>query len=180
MMFGFFQCLDAFLYIFTFLPIRFVMALCKLCVKGCISSCLSKPGRILEPAQICDLLKGFILIMCCILMQYVDVSMMYHIVRGQSIIKLYIFFNMLEVFDRLFSSFGQDILDSLFWTATEYHNTKREHFGVIPHVALALVYCFLHAGLVLFQATTLNVAFNSHNKALLTIMMSNNVSNLLM
>ena len=30
--------------------------------------------------------------------------------------------------------------------------------------------------LVLFQATTLNVAFNSHNKALLTIMMSNNVS----
>jgi len=47
----------------------------------------------------------------------------------------------LQVFDRLFSSFGQDILDSLFWTATEYHNTKREHFGVIPHVALALVYC---------------------------------------
>ena len=36
----------------------------------------------------------------------------------------------------------------------------------------------LHAGLVLFQATTLNVAFNSHNKALLTIMMSNNVSGL--
>ena len=28
--------------------------------------------------------------------------------------------------------------------------------------------------LMLFQATTLNVAFNSHNKALLTIMMSNN------
>lgn len=26
------------------------------------------------------------------------------------------------------------------------------------------------------QATTLNVAFNSHNKSLLTIMMSNNVS----
>jgi len=29
---------------------------------------------------------------------------------------------------------------------------------------------------VLFQATTLNVAINSNNKALLTIMMSNNVS----
>ena len=34
----------------------------------------------------------------------------------------------------------------------------------------------MHAILVLFQATTLNVAFNSHNKALMTIMMSNNVS----
>lgn len=32
-----------------------------------------------------------------------------------------------------------------------------------------------HSGLVLLQANTLNVAFNSHNKALLTIMMSNNV-----
>jgi len=29
--------------------------------------------------------------------------------------------------------------------------------------------------IILCQATTLNVAFNSHNKALLTIMMSNNV-----
>lgn len=37
-------------------------------------------------------------------------------------------------------------------------------------------YPVLHAMLVLVQATTLNVAFNSHNKALLTIMMSNNVS----
>lgn len=30
--------------------------------------------------------------------------------------------------------------------------------------------------IILCQATTLNVAFNSHNKALLTIMMSNNVN----
>lgn len=34
----------------------------------------------------------------------------------------------------------------------------------------------LHSLLVLFQATTLNVAFNSNNKSLLIIMMSNNVS----
>lgn len=40
-------------------------------------------------------------------------------------------------------------------------------------------YSVLHSLLVLFQATTLNVAINSNNKALLTIMMSNNVSYLL-
>lgn len=34
----------------------------------------------------------------------------------------------------------------------------------------------LHAILIMVQASTLNVAFNSHNKSLLTIMMSNNVS----
>lgn len=34
----------------------------------------------------------------------------------------------------------------------------------------------IHTLLILFQATVLLVAFNSHNKALLTVMMSNNVS----
>ena len=45
---------------------------------------------------------------------------------------------------------------------------------VIPHVLLAVAYVFLHSMLVLLQATTLNVAINASNKALLTIMMSNN------
>lgn len=39
----------------------------------------------------------------------------------------------------------------------------------------AKCYLVLHAILIMVQATTLNVAFNSHNKSLLTIMMSNNV-----
>ena len=47
-------------------------------------------------------------------------------------------------------------------------------FQVIPHVLLAVAYVFLHSMLVLLQATTLNVAINASNKALLTIMMSNN------
>ncbi|XP_008486903.2 transmembrane anterior posterior transformation protein 1 homolog [Diaphorina citri] len=39
---------------------------------------------------------------------------------------------------------------------------------------IAVIYVFLHGVLVLLQATTLNVAINSNNKALLTIMLSNN------
>lgn len=42
--------------------------------------------------------------------------------------------------DRLFSSFGQDILEALFWTATEPKGRKREHVGVIPHLILAIIY----------------------------------------
>jgi hypothetical protein len=56
----------------------------------------------------------------------------------------------------------------------EPRGKKREHIGVVPHLLLAIGYVFLHALLVLLQATTLNVAINSSNKALLTIMMSNN------
>ncbi|XP_061100772.1 transmembrane anterior posterior transformation protein 1 homolog isoform X4 [Conger conger] len=171
MIFGFFLCLDAFLYVFTLLPLRVLLALVRLLTLPC---CGLSGSRLLQPAQVCDLLKGFIMILCYSMMHYVDYSMMYHLIRGQSVIKLYIIYNMLEVADRLFSSFGQDILDALYWTATEPKKKKRAHIGVIPHFLMAVLYVFLHAILIMVQATTLNVAFNSHNKSLLTIMMSNN------
>ncbi|XP_034146907.1 transmembrane anterior posterior transformation protein 1 homolog isoform X2 [Esox lucius] len=171
MMFGFFLCLDAFLYVFTLLPLRVLLALIRLLTLPC---CGLRGTVVLQPAQVCDVLKGFIMVLCYVMMSYVDYSMMYHLIRGQSVIKLYIIYNMLEVADRLFSSFGQDILDALYWTATEPKERKRAHIGVIPHFLMAVLYVFLHAILIMVQATTLNVAFNSHNKSLLTIMMSNN------
>uniref|UniRef100_A0A8C2CL59 Transmembrane anterior posterior transformation 1b n=1 Tax=Cyprinus carpio TaxID=7962 RepID=A0A8C2CL59_CYPCA len=182
MMFGFFLCLDVFLYVFTLLPLRVLLALMRLLTLPCCglraSICpyckKSSGSRILQPAQVCDVLKGVIMVLCYFMMHYVDYSMMYHMIRGQSVIKLYIIYNMLEVADRLFSSFGQDILDALYWTATEPKERKRAHIGVIPHFFMAVLYVFLHAILIMVQATTLNVAFNSHNKSLLTIMMSNN------
>ncbi|KAH7931567.1 hypothetical protein HPB49_025749 [Dermacentor silvarum] len=80
-----------------------------------------------------------------------------------------------QVADKLFSSFGQDILDALLWTATEPEPRRaRRRLGLLAHLALALAYVLLHCLLVMLQATTLSVAINSQNKALLTIMMSNN------
>ncbi|XP_004707820.2 transmembrane anterior posterior transformation protein 1 homolog [Echinops telfairi] len=171
MVFGIFLCLDAFLYVFTLLPLRVFLALFRLFTLPCYGL---RDRRLLQPAQVCDIFKGVILVICYFMMHYVDYSMMYHLIRGQSVIKLYIIYNMLEVADRLFSSFGQDILDALYWTATEPKERKRAHIGVIPHFFMAVLYVFLHAILIMVQATTLNVAFNSHNKSLLTIMMSNN------
>lgn len=77
---------------------------------------------------------------------------------------------------RLMSAFGQDTLDALFWTATEPRGKKREHFGVLFHLIVATAYVALHSTIVLLQALTLNVAINSDNKGLLTIVISNNVS----
>ncbi|KAG7518148.1 transmembrane anterior posterior transformation protein 1-like isoform X2 [Solea senegalensis] len=171
MIFGLFLCIDAFLYLFTLLPLRVLLALLRLLTLPC---CGISGSRLLQPAQVCDMLKGLILVLTLSMMHYVDYSMMYHLIRGQSVIKLYLIFNMLEVADRLFSSFGQDILDALYWTATEPKERKRDSIGVIPHFFMALFYVFLHAILIMVQASTLNVAFNSHNKSLLTIMMSNN------
>ncbi|XP_073998628.1 protein TAPT1 homolog isoform X1 [Rhodnius prolixus] len=172
MIYGFMQCTDSFLFVYTFLPIRFVLAVWTL-IKRPFQVCFGSESA-LNPAQICDILKGCILVICSFLISYVDTSIMYHLIKSQSVIKLYIFYNMLEVGDRLFSAFGQDVIDALFWTSTEPRDRKREHLGTIPHLLFAVIYVFLHALLVLCQATTLNVAINSSNKALLTIMISNN------
>lgn len=178
MSYGFFHCLDSFLFIFTFLPIRFFTALTKLILKTPLYFLrLYRPshGRLLFPAEIIDLLKGFIIAGCVYVMSHIDTSMMYHLIKSQSVIKLYLFFSMLEVGDRLFSALGQDTIDALFWTATEpRRGRKREHIGVLAHFLLTIIYVILHTLLVLLQATTLNVAINASNKALLTIMMSNN------
>jgi len=177
MSYGFFQCTDAFLFLFTFLPLRYILALWALITRPFLnyfSRNTTYSKRILLPSEIIDVLKGTIILICCFTLSHIDTAMMYHLIKSQSVIKLYIFFNMLEVGDRLFSVFGQDIIDALFWTATETKGRKREHFGVLPHFLLAVAYVLMHTCLVLLQATTLNVAINSSNKALLTIMMSNN------
>ncbi|KAG5885764.1 hypothetical protein JTB14_031201 [Gonioctena quinquepunctata] len=183
MRYGLLQCADSFLYVYTFLPIRVLLALWALATRpfSKLSSKLvfrnqgdKKNKRILTPAEICDLLKAVIILFCSVIMFYVDTNMLYHLIKSQSVIKLYMFYNMLEIGDRLISAFGQDAIDSLFWTATEPRGRKREHFGTLPHLVFAIVYVVLHSLLVLFQATTINVAINSRNKALMTIMMSNN------
>ncbi|XP_012222653.1 protein TAPT1 homolog [Linepithema humile] len=184
MAYGFLQCADSFLFVYTFLPLRFAMALWAVITRP-LRHCL-RNGRVranntekyLSPAEICDLLKGVVVLTCWAATWKVDTSIMYHLVKSQSVIKLYIFYNMLEVADRLFSAFGQDTIDSLLWTATEPRSrsksTRTQHLGVLPHLFFALAYVLLHSILVLLQATTLNVAINSSNKSLLTVMMSNN------
>ncbi|XP_075146286.1 protein TAPT1 homolog [Haematobia irritans] len=176
MVYGIMQCADSFLYIHTFLPVRFALAVWGMLTRP-IASCLGlrrRTQRLLTPAEICDLLKGSIWIAVTLLMLSVDTNRVYHIIKSQSIIKLYLFYNMLEVGDRLLSAFGQDTIDALFWTATEPKTSKREHFGLITHILFTLIYVVLHSFLIMFQATTLNVAVNSNNKGLLTIMISNN------
>lgn len=161
--YGLLQCIDAFCYLFTFLPIRFFMSIAGFVLRL----------RPWTSAETCDFFKVWIIVFGSILMQHIDTSVVYHQVRGQGVIKLYIFYNMLEVADKLFSSLGQDILDALFWTANEPKSFKSV-LRTLCHFGFALTYASIHTFLVLLQATTLNVAFNSHNQALLAIMMSNN------
>ncbi|GAB7363453.1 hypothetical protein MBLNU230_g3727t2 [Neophaeotheca triangularis] len=134
----------------------------------------SKPSALL-PNHKADLLQGLLIILSCTVLMYFDASRMYHSIRGQAAIKLYVIYNVLEVFDRLFSALGQDVLECLFSKETleRKPNGRSKIVRPIWMFLLALVYNVVHATALFYQVVTLNVAVNSYSNALLTLLMSN-------
>eukprot|EP01137_Pigoraptor_chileana_P013293 Opistho-2@66620 len=167
--FGLFLCLDTFLFVFTFLPIRTIIA----CFRLLFSILMLKSESRLSAVQKCDILRCGIIMIVCYVLSLVDASRLYHFIRGQSVLKLYVIYNVTEIFDKLCASFGQDVLDALFWTASEPRGRRRIHLGIIPHFVLSVLYVLLHSMIVFYQVLTLNVAVNSEQSALLTLLVSN-------
>ena len=100
---------------------------------------------------------------------------MYHGIRGQAAIKLYVIYNVLEVCDRLFSALGQDVFECLFSReilerTPDGRSRILRPFGMF---LLALCYNVIHSTALLYQVITLNVAVNSYSNALLTLLLSN-------
>ena len=93
MSFGFIVCLDSFLYTFTILPIRFAFAFGRL-----VTNIFARSAPPLPPSQKADILRALLLVISImILSPLTDASKIYHSIRGQDTIKLYVIFNALEV-----------------------------------------------------------------------------------
>lgn len=134
----------------------------------------STPSLLL-PSHKSDLLKGLLILLSCLLLMQLDPSRMYHNIRGQSAMKLYVIYNVLEVSDRLLSAIGQDVLECLFCRETLERGADGRSKLIRPLwiFVLALIYNVLHASALFYQVITLNVAVNSYSNALLTLLMSN-------
>lgn len=122
-----------------------------------------------------DLLQGLLIVATCAMLTKFDASRMYHSIRGQAAIKLYVIYNVLEVGDRLLSALGQDILECLFSAQTldRKPNGRSKVLRPLWMFGLALVYSVAHTTALFYQVITLNVAVNSYSNALLTLLMSN-------
>ncbi|KAI1358218.1 DUF747-domain-containing protein [Xylaria arbuscula] len=122
-----------------------------------------------------DLLQGAVLICSSIALSNLDASRMYHFIRAQSSMKLYVIYNILEVSDRLLSAIGQDILECLFSSETLSRNSSGRSKILLPFgmFLLALVYNVIHTWCLFYQVITLNVAVNSYSNSLLTLLISN-------
>ena len=130
----------------------------------------------MKAAHKCDILKVLLFVLCSTMLLYVDASRLYHSIRGQAVIKLYVIFNVLDVLNRLGSAFGHDILDSLFSKSTvqTQETATARRLSRSTQFVVAICYVFAHSMILFYQMIALNVAFNSYSNSLLPIMLSSN------
>ncbi|CDZ98162.1 Predicted membrane protein [Phaffia rhodozyma] len=174
--FGSLVCLDSFLYVFTILPIRSFIALCVLLENYWSALVKRKPRRHLAPTQRIDIIKFLLVLFSCVILIWgTDASYIYHSIRGQDSIKLVVIFGAFEIADKLCCAFGQDVLDSLFAreTLSRRPNGSQPHFRPVFFFCLSLGCVVAHTLVFLFQLISLNVAINSFDNALLTLLVSN-------
>ena len=100
----------------------------------------------------------------------ISIGKLYHWIRGQAMLKLYVLIAIVEVFDRLMCSLGQDCLDSMYWNTTRNPRSMR----MLISVVVVLVYAGVHTLILFVHVATLNVAMNSADQALLTLLISGN------
>uniref|UniRef100_A0A3Q7GVV0 Protein POLLEN DEFECTIVE IN GUIDANCE 1 n=1 Tax=Solanum lycopersicum TaxID=4081 RepID=A0A3Q7GVV0_SOLLC len=116
---GVFVCLDSFLSLLTVMPTRLIMI--------CWRFLKTRQFKKLSAVELSDIGCCVALSSGAILLQQTDISLIYHMIRGQGTIKLYVVYNVLEVFDKLFQSFGGDVMQTLFNTAEGLANSSTEN-----------------------------------------------------
>ncbi|KAJ6834078.1 uncharacterized protein M6B38_337635 [Iris pallida] len=116
---GFFFCLDSFLSLLTIMPARILMTIWR----------VLKTRQFQRPsaAELSDFGCFIVLVFGVTTLHKTDISLIYHIIRGQGTIKLYVVYNVLEIFDKLCQSFGEDVLQVLFNSAEGLANCSAEN-----------------------------------------------------
>ncbi|OMO72457.1 S-locus glycoprotein [Corchorus olitorius] len=161
---GFFVCFDSFLSLLTIMPTRILITLWRLLT----TRQFKRPSA----AELCDF--GCFVVLACgvILLERTDISLIYHMIRGQGTIKLYVVYNVLEIFDKLCQSFGGDVLETLFNSAEGLANCSQENMRFwirrfVSDQALAMTFSNI-------LAITLSTCIVAHNNALFALLVSNN------
>mmetsp|Transcript_10374 Transcript_10374/g.15703 ORF Transcript_10374/g.15703 Transcript_10374/m.15703 type:complete len:1075 (-) Transcript_10374:100-3324(-) len=168
--FGLAICADSFVHVLTVTPLKFVWSLlCLICTA-------IRPGKGIgwcsfHRRHLYQLLRVFIIVFVYkFALCPISFGKVYHWIRGQAMLKLYVLMAMVEVFDRLMCSFGQDAMDSLYWNTTR----RPYHPRMIASTLVALIYTIFHSLILFVHAATLNVAMNSADSALMSLLIGGN------
>lgn len=105
-------------------------------------------------AVLCDFSCFAVLAFGVTLLERTDISLIYHMIGGQGTIKLYVMYNVLEIFDRLCQNFGSDVLETLFYSAETLVDSSEENmrsciWKFIYDLALAMASSIFHSFILL-------------------------------
>ncbi|SCU99837.1 LANO_0F03928g1_1 [Lachancea nothofagi CBS 11611] len=155
MLYSLLACLNCFLYYFTVFPARLLFG-------------LFGRRKLTRNSKEYNML-GLIGLATMVLLR-VDTSRVYHRIKGQSAIKLYMMFGVLEMCDKMLSSVGQSLM--LVVRAKRYKKGQAKAFQTIMLNLCALAYLVCHGFILMYETIALNVAVNSYSNSLLTLLLS--------
>lgn len=178
--FGCFVALDSFLYVITYMPIRFCFAVYVFVDEVALPTQLKMASdEAPEPGvrswnfprnRLYDFMRGLLLLTGCYALSLVDMSRVYHYIRMQNTLKLYALTGMMEIVDKLLCSFGIDVLESLFVKS----RSSGQGSGAVFTFVVAAVYVVIHSSLYFLHLATLTVAINNQDQSLVTVLILNN------
>lgn len=137
-MLGYFMCLESFLYSLTVTPIRFLVIF----VRWLLSLFSSKFK--LSRWQSYELVRGLLVVSCLVVLRRVKSSFLYHLIRSQSFVKIYVIYNFLDTIDRLLTVFGRDIVEALYWLVIGKKVDDEKRYPLVVYVFLEFAYFSKH------------------------------------
>ncbi|OII71999.1 uncharacterized protein cubi_01332 [Cryptosporidium ubiquitum] len=141
--------------------------------------------------ELTDLSRFLVLILSICIFSRVDISFFYHYIRGQGLLKLYFIFNMLEIFEKLFRSFGRDLIDTYlesnikFFTYIGFVNgnyqQEKNQLGFLNLLInsfskyfMVIIYLLIHCTIHMIRGLALNISLNSSEYTMFLIVINNN------
>lgn len=178
--FGLLVCLNLFLTLFTLVPLKLGIV----AINSIKEWILSPSGGLSVFQRKFHFIKRDIITLVLIISTVallaspiLEVSRLYHDIRGQAHIKLYVMFGVLEVTDKLLSSVSQEVFTVL--VGIPISDTSSRNMGkFLLFSILALLFSTCHSYALIYQSVSLHVAANSYSNALLTLLLSNQFAEL--
>jgi len=155
-------CLDAFLFILTALPIRFLIAFCTF-----IGSRLSSRYR-LNRVQRLDLMYGLLLISGGFFVNMISVQFIVSFVR-KGLFKLKMVNVLAELMDRLLSSFGTNIMGAFVWRFYRVDSASA-FLRLLPFWMMSVGYLVLHAFFLFLHVSLIEIQAQSQSHALVSML----------
>lgn len=154
----------------------------------------TSPGRCfrLTVIELTDLSRFLVLLLSIYVFSRLDISFFYHYFRGQGLLKLYVIFNMLEIFEKLFRSFGRDLIDAYLdsvirvfsnirFIEGRYEQEQSQPssfagllFDSTSKYFMVIVYLLIHCTIHMIRGLALNISLNSSEYTMFLIVITNN------